>query len=139
VDHYSGRSTVDSRPGQGDALTGAWRTVATEGGSSPQKHLENEGTEGNLTVGEGGSTGAKRGRRRGAVAVEARWGWCSSRRGWKMRAGITTGYGVGAHSAFYRAGEEGSGGGRGVTDGGSMELQGVTVLAMKWGEEWMRR
>jgi hypothetical protein len=25
-----------------------------------------------------------------------------------MRAGITAGYGVGAHSAFYRVGEEGS-------------------------------
>jgi hypothetical protein len=55
-----------------------------------------------------------------------------------MRAGITAGYGVGAHSAFYRAGEEGSGGGRGVTDGGSVELQGATVSAMKWGEEWTR-
>jgi hypothetical protein len=73
-----------------------------------------------------------------AAAVEARWGWCSSRGGWKIRAGITVGYGVGAHSAFYRVGEEGSGGGRGVTDSGSVELQGVTVLAMKWGEEWMR-
>jgi hypothetical protein len=53
------------------------------------------------------------------AAVEAPRGWCSSRGGWKMRAGITTGYGVGAHSAFYRAGEEGSGSGRGVTDEGS--------------------
>jgi hypothetical protein len=55
-----------------------------------------------------------------------------------MRAGITAGYGVGAHSAFYRAGEEGSGGGRRVTGGGSVELQGATVLTMKWGEEWTR-
>jgi hypothetical protein len=37
------------------------RMVATEGGSSPRKHLEKEGTEGNLTVGEGGG-GAARGR-----------------------------------------------------------------------------
>jgi hypothetical protein len=56
-----------------------------------------------------------------------------------MRAGITVGYGVGAHSAFYRAEGEGSRGGRGVTSGGSMELQGATVSAMKWGEEWTRR
>jgi hypothetical protein len=48
-----------------------------------------------------------------------------------MRAGITTGYGVGAHSAFYRAGEEGSGSGRGVTGEGSVELQGAMVSAMK--------
>jgi hypothetical protein len=77
-----------------------------------------------------------RGRR--AAAVEARRGWCSSRGGWKMRAGITAGYGVGAHSAFYRAWEVGSGGGRGVTGGGSVELQGATISAMKWGEEWTR-
>jgi hypothetical protein len=38
---------------------------------------------------------------------------------------------VGAHSAFYRSGEEGSGGGQGVTGGGSVELQGTTVSAMK--------
>jgi hypothetical protein len=53
----------------------------------------------------------------------------------EMRAAITAGYGVGAHSAFYRAGEEGSGSGRGVTGDGSVELQGATVSAMKWGEE----
>jgi hypothetical protein len=57
VDHYSGRSTVDSRLGQGGALAGAWRTAATEGGSSPRKHQEKEGTEGNLTVGKGGQHG----------------------------------------------------------------------------------
>jgi hypothetical protein len=57
VDHYSGRSTVDSRPGQGGAFTDAWCVAATEGGSTPQKHLEKEGTEGNLTVGEGGQHG----------------------------------------------------------------------------------
>jgi hypothetical protein len=57
VDRYSGRSTVDSRPGQGGALTGTWRTTATEGGSSPRKHLEKEGTEGNLTEVGGGRHG----------------------------------------------------------------------------------
>jgi hypothetical protein len=45
---------VDSRPGQGGVLAGAGRTAAKEGGSSPPKHLEKEGAEGNLTVGEGG-------------------------------------------------------------------------------------
>jgi hypothetical protein len=61
-----------------------------------------------------------------------------------MRAGITAGYGVDAHSAFYRAEEEGvagrrgSGGGRGVTGGSSIELQGTMVSTMKWGEEWTR-
>jgi hypothetical protein len=54
VDHYSGRSTVDSRPGQGGALAGAWRAAATEGGSSPREHLEKEGVEGNLTGARGG-------------------------------------------------------------------------------------
>jgi hypothetical protein len=55
VDHYSGRSTV--RPGQGDALVGALRMAAMEGGSSPWKHLEKEGTEGNLTEVGGGRHG----------------------------------------------------------------------------------
>jgi hypothetical protein len=31
VDRYFDRSTVDSRPGQGGVLTGAWRTAAMEG------------------------------------------------------------------------------------------------------------
>jgi hypothetical protein len=53
VDHYSDRSTVDSRPGLGGVFAGAWCMAATKGGSSPRKHLEKEGTEGNLTVGEG--------------------------------------------------------------------------------------
>jgi hypothetical protein len=57
MDRYSGRSTVDSRPAQGGALAGVWRTGATEGGSSPQKHLEKEGTEGNLTEVGGGRHG----------------------------------------------------------------------------------
>jgi hypothetical protein len=58
VDRYSDRSTVDSRLGQGGALAGVWRTAATEGGSSPQKHLEKEGTEGNLTEVDGGRHGS---------------------------------------------------------------------------------
>jgi hypothetical protein len=62
VDRYSGRSTVDSRPGRGGALTGAWRAAATEGGSSPLKHLEKEGTEGNLTAALVGAGVARFGR-----------------------------------------------------------------------------
>jgi hypothetical protein len=54
VDRYSGRSMVDSRPGQRGALADAWRTAATEGGSSPWKLLEKEGTERNLTEVGGG-------------------------------------------------------------------------------------
>jgi hypothetical protein len=54
MDHYSDRSTVHSRPGQGGALNGAWHAAATEGGSSPWKHQEKKGTKGNLTVREGG-------------------------------------------------------------------------------------
>jgi hypothetical protein len=54
VDHYFGHSMVDSRPGQGGALAGAWRATATEGGSSPWEHLKKEGAERNLTMGEGG-------------------------------------------------------------------------------------
>jgi hypothetical protein len=59
VDHYSGWSTVDSRPGQGGALTGAWHATAIEGGSSPREHVEKKGPEGNLTVGEGRQHGGK--------------------------------------------------------------------------------
>jgi hypothetical protein len=72
--HYFGRSTVDSRPGQGGTLIGAWRAAATEGGSSPWEHLEKEGVEGNLTVGEGGSTGVERGRQR----------WTKTAAGWSL-------------------------------------------------------
>jgi hypothetical protein len=57
MDRYSGWSAVDSRPGQGGALTGTWRTTATEGGRSPWKYLEKEGTEGNLTEVGGGRHG----------------------------------------------------------------------------------
>jgi hypothetical protein len=46
MDRYSGRSTLDSRPGQGGALAGAWRTAATEDGSLPRKHLEKRGDRG---------------------------------------------------------------------------------------------
>jgi hypothetical protein len=59
MDHYSGRSTVDLRPGQGGTLASAWRAAATEGRSSPREHLEKEGAEGNLTVGEGGQHGGR--------------------------------------------------------------------------------
>jgi hypothetical protein len=57
VDRYSDRSTADSRPGQGGALAGVWHMAATEGGSSPRKHLEKEGIEGNLTEVGGGRHG----------------------------------------------------------------------------------
>jgi hypothetical protein len=43
-------------PRSGSALAGAWRAAATEGGSSPQEHLEEEGAKGILTtasVGDG--------------------------------------------------------------------------------------
>jgi hypothetical protein len=56
VDRYLGWSMVDSRSEQGSTLTGAWRATATEGGSSPWEHLEEEGAEGILTtasVGDG--------------------------------------------------------------------------------------
>jgi hypothetical protein len=44
-------------------------------------------------VGEGGQhgSGARPAMRSSGAAVEARRGWCSSRGGWKMRAGITAG------------------------------------------------
>jgi hypothetical protein len=57
MDHYSSRSTVDSRPGQGGALASAWHAAATKGGSSPWEHLEKKGVKGNLTVGEEGQHG----------------------------------------------------------------------------------
>jgi hypothetical protein len=79
VDHYFGRSTVDSRPGQGGVLTGAWRVAATEGESSPWEHLEKEGAKGNLTVGEGG--GAAWGRSEaGDDGPKRQWvgAWCGS-------------------------------------------------------------
>jgi hypothetical protein len=44
VDHYSSRSTVNSRPGQGGALTGAWHTASTEGGSSLRWREKGEGS-----------------------------------------------------------------------------------------------
>jgi hypothetical protein len=51
VDRYSGRSMVDSRPGQGGALAGAWRAAATEDRSSPRKGEKREGMMGSLTEG----------------------------------------------------------------------------------------
>jgi hypothetical protein len=69
MDHCFGRSTVDSRPGQGGALTDAWHTAAMEGGSSSRKHLEKEGTEGNLTMGGGAA------RERSEAGDEEQWRW----------------------------------------------------------------
>jgi hypothetical protein len=115
VDHYSGRSTVDSRPGQGGVLADAWHAAATEGGSSPQEHLEKEGAEGNLTVGEGSSTGAERGRRRWTKMAA---GWSSVWGEWrhgeaKQRVGRGAVGCCSARGSFYRpsGGAEGSGGG----------------------------
>jgi hypothetical protein len=58
-----------------------------------------------------------------------------------MRAGITAGYGVGAHSAFYRAGEEGSG--RGVDSqeaaGGKCNFNGAGVMVLKRNREEGKR
>jgi hypothetical protein len=51
VDRYSGRSTVDSQPGQGGALTGAWLAGATEGGSSLRRREKGEGSNTVLTKG----------------------------------------------------------------------------------------
>jgi hypothetical protein len=50
-----------------------------------------------------------------------------------MRAGITAGFGVGAHSAFYRAGEEGSGqevGSQEAADG-KCDFNGAGVMVLK--------
>jgi hypothetical protein len=107
VDCYSGRSTMDSRPGQGGALAGAWRAAATDGGSLPRKHLEKEGTEGNLTAALVGAGVARFGRGRWwtEVVVEvSRWGsvWSTENGGWgrdwmRWRDGVLLG-------ALYRAG-----------------------------------
>jgi hypothetical protein len=54
-----------------------------------------------------------------------------------MRAGITVGYGVGAHSAFYRAGVEGSGrevGGQEAADG-KCDFIGAGVMLSKRNRE----
>jgi hypothetical protein len=56
VDHYSGRSSVGSRLGQGSELASTWHIATTEGGSSPPERLEEEGAEGILitaSVGDG--------------------------------------------------------------------------------------
>jgi hypothetical protein len=58
-----------------------------------------------------------------------------------MRAGITAGYGVGAHNAFYRAGEEGNGREVGSQEaaGGKCDFNGVGVMVPKRnGEEGKR-
>ena len=108
VDRYSGRSTVDSRPGQGGALTDAWRVATTEGGSSPRKHLGKEGTEGTSprrwwAPGRRGLAG----RRWTEVAAEvSRWGsiWSTKNGSWgrdwmRWRDGVLLG-------ALYRAAAE---------------------------------
>jgi hypothetical protein len=71
------------------------------------------------------------------AAVEARRGWCSSRGGWKIRARITAGYGVGAHNAFYRAGEEGSGREVGSQEAASdkCDFNGACVMVLKRNRE----
>jgi hypothetical protein len=50
-----------------------------------------------------------------------------------MRVGITTGYGVGAHNAFYRGGEEGSG-----QEVGSQERLAASAISMAHAL-WFRR
>jgi hypothetical protein len=47
-------STVDSRPGPGGALTGAWLAGAAEPGSSPRVGEKGEELRGELTEGFGG-------------------------------------------------------------------------------------
>jgi hypothetical protein len=90
VDRYFDRSTVDSRPGQGGALTGAWRAATMEGRSLPRKHLEKEGTEGNPTA---VLVGARRcglaGRRWTEAAEEvSRWGSRLEHGEWELGAGL---------------------------------------------------
>jgi hypothetical protein len=77
MDRYSGRSTVDSRSGQGGALTSAWRATAMEGGSSPRERLEEEGAEGILTTASVGDGAMWFGR---ASAVRSGDTWSSLRR-----------------------------------------------------------
>jgi hypothetical protein len=89
VDYYSGRSTVDLQPGWGGALADAWRAAATEGRSSPRKHLEKEGIEGNLTaalVGAGAvrfgrATARQSGGGPSLVGVQYGCGWREPMRG----------------------------------------------------------
>jgi hypothetical protein len=54
-----------------------------------------------------------------------------------MRAGITAGYGMGAHSTFYRAGEEGSGWEVGSQEavGGKCDFNGACVMVPKRNRE----
>jgi hypothetical protein len=100
VDRYPSRSSVGSRPGQGGKVTGAWSTTATEGGSSPWEHLEEEGAEGILTTtlvgaGQHGLVGY---RRLGVATLGARYGDPRSleerskgRGGWRQRLGLHSG------------------------------------------------
>jgi hypothetical protein len=58
-----------------------------------------------------------------------------------MRAGITTGYGVGAHSAFYRAGEDRSGREVGSHEaaGGKCNFNGAGIMVLKRNREDRKR
>jgi hypothetical protein len=58
-----------------------------------------------------------------------------------MRVGITAGYGVGAHSAFYRAGVEGSGREVGSQEagGGKCDFNGAGVVFLKRNREEGKR
>jgi hypothetical protein len=58
-----------------------------------------------------------------------------------MRAGITTGYVVGAHSAFYRVEEEGSGRVVGSQEaaGGKCDFNGAGVMVLKRNREEGKR
>jgi hypothetical protein len=51
MDRYFGWSTMDSQPGQGGALDGAWRTATTEGGSSLRRREKGEESNAILTKG----------------------------------------------------------------------------------------
>jgi hypothetical protein len=57
-------------------LAGAWRATATDGGSSPQEHLEEEGVEGILTTASVGDGAMWFG---GASAVRSGNAWSSLR------------------------------------------------------------
>jgi hypothetical protein len=58
-----------------------------------------------------------------------------------MRVGITAGYGVGAHSSFYRAGEEGSGREVGSQEavGGKCDFNGTGDMVPKRNREEGKR
>jgi hypothetical protein len=57
VDRYSGRSTMDSRLGQGGVLAGAWHAAATGGRELAAEIPREEGDRGELHHGVGGRRG----------------------------------------------------------------------------------